>query len=278
LEGYQRYQQAYQLALSTAYVWDAATGQQVAVLKGHTEEIHSANFSPDSTQIATCSDDNTARIWSVASGRELFSLVHTTRVSRVVFSPDRQRLVTATVPVDVKKELAFSTTIVTRAGTVETNCYYTMKTAVPGAASTIWLWDAATRRLIANLGSGILTWYPEFTADSQQLLLNLGGNSVQTFDARTGQALRVLKGHSGIINQDVFFPDGRRVLTGSADGTAKLWDTETGRELLSLPHSTEVTAIAVAPDGRRLLTGAADGTTILWSADDWKEARTITSK
>ena len=110
------------------------------------------------------------------------------------------------------------------------------------------------------------------------MLLNLGEYSVRTFDARTGQALRVFKGHSAMLNGAIYLPDSKRLLTASQDQTAKLWDTETGRELLSLPHTAQITTIAVSPDGKRLLTGAGDGTTILWSANDWQKARTITSK
>jgi hypothetical protein len=273
VEGYNR---TNRLALATYLIWDAATGQQVAVLKGHTEEIHSANFSPDSTQIATGGDDHTARSWDVASGRELLSLVHTTRVSHVAFSPDGQRIVTRTVPVEVKTNPVFPSSLTNLLVELPTNRFTTI-IEVPGAASTIWLWDAATRRKIATLMSGVSIWDLQFSSDSQQLLVNPGENSVQTFNARTGQALHVFKGHSGVIHQDVFFPDGKRLLTASADRTAKIWDTETGRELLSLPHSAEVTTAAVSPDGKRLVTGADDGTTTLWSASEWKEARTATS-
>lgn len=261
-------------ALATFIIRDTATGRQVTILKGHTEEIHSADFSPDSTQIATGSDDHTARIWDVASGRELFSLVHTTRVTRVAFSPDGQRIVTRTAPVEVKTNPVFSSTLTNLLVELPTNRFTTI-IEVPGAASTFWLWDAATRRKIATLASAVSILDLGFSADSQQLLVNPGENSVQTFNARTGQAIHVFKGHSGLIHQGVFFPDGKRLLTASADRTAKLWDAETGRELLSLPHSAEVTTVAISPDGKRLVTGADDGTTTLWSAADWKETENL---
>jgi len=47
----------------TARIWDAATAQEIAVLRGHDHFVHSAAFSPDGSRIVTASWDNTARIW-----------------------------------------------------------------------------------------------------------------------------------------------------------------------------------------------------------------------
>ena len=53
----------------TARVWDAHTGDQIAVLTGHTAPVRDAVFSADSRSIVTASDDNTARIWHADSGK-----------------------------------------------------------------------------------------------------------------------------------------------------------------------------------------------------------------
>ena len=52
----------------TARLWDASSGQQLAVLQGHEGAIVSAAFSPDVTKVVTASEDRTARLWEVASG------------------------------------------------------------------------------------------------------------------------------------------------------------------------------------------------------------------
>jgi WD40 repeat protein len=52
----------------TARVWDAATGRDIAVLKGHELALVSAAFSPDGTRVVTASYDKTARIWDAATG------------------------------------------------------------------------------------------------------------------------------------------------------------------------------------------------------------------
>ena len=70
----------------------------------------------------------------------------------------------------------------------------------------------------------------------------------------------------------VWSPDGRRILTGSDDKSAKVWDAETGKELFPLKgHSREVTSVAWSPDGRHLLTGSKDHTARVWDADNGRE-------
>jgi WD40 repeat protein len=85
---------------------------------------------------------------------------------------------------------------------------------------------------------------------------------------------RTLLGHQGDVHAVAFSPEGRRVLTASQDGTARLWDPATGKELLRLRgHTAAVVAAAFSPDGRRVLTLAPgpDRSARIWDADSGKE-------
>ncbi len=58
-----------------------------------------------------------------------------------------------------------------------------------------------------------------------------------------------------------FSPDGARIVTGSFDRTAKVWDARTGTPLLDLKgHTDWVSSVSFSPDGTRIVTGCADGT------------------
>ena len=80
------------------------------------------------------------------------------------------------------------------------------------------------------------------------------------------------KGHTGVVLSVAFSPDGTRVVTGSRDGTAKLWDATTGRETLTLKgHTGGVTSAAFGPDGTRVVTASFDNTAKLWDAVTGRE-------
>ncbi len=78
--------------------------------------------------------------------------------------------------------------------------------------------------------------------------------------------------HKDIVWGAVFSPDGRRIATASADGTAKVWDASTGDELFTLHASTVdgVESVAFSPDGKLLATGSDDNIIRIWDASTGK--------
>jgi WD40 repeat protein/transcriptional regulator with XRE-family HTH domain len=79
-------------------------------------------------------------------------------------------------------------------------------------------------------------------------------------------------GHFDGILPVVFSPDGKYILTGSWDKTARLWDAQTGREVRQfIGHTANIWTAAFSPDGRYILTGSWDETSRLWDAKTGKE-------
>jgi hypothetical protein len=73
-----------------------------------------------------------------------------------------------------------------------------------------------------------------------------------------------------------FSPDGQRIVTGSADQTAKVWEAASGRELLALTgHIAPIWSVAFSPDGRRIVTGSADQTAKVWETTSGRELLTL---
>ena len=80
-------------------------------------------------------------------------------------------------------------------------------------------------------------------------------------------ARQTLRGHTQGLNSVAFSPDGRRIVTGSWDKTAKVWDAGTGREIFTLAgHTNTVYRVAYSPEGKRIVTGSWDKTAKVWDA------------
>ena len=69
--------------------------------------------------------------------------------------------------------------------------------------------------------------------------------------------LKAVLSHEGPVDAAAFSPDGKTVLTGGDDRTARLWDVATGQPIgQPIRHEGVVTCVAFSPDGKTILTGS----------------------
>ena len=85
-------------------------------------------------------------------------------------------------------------------------------------------------------------------------------------------------GHSSRVHGVAFFPDGRRIVSGSADQTIKIWDIATGECLRTITgHSHRVLAVTISPDGVLIASASADHTIKIWQATDGRLVTTLSN-
>ena len=83
----------------------------------------------------------------------------------------------------------------------------------------------------------------------------------------TGQEKLSLNGHTEGVTSVAISSDGTRIVSGSNDGTVKVWDAATGHEIFSFEgHTADVMSVAISSDDTRIVSGGVDNTVKVWDA------------
>jgi RNA polymerase sigma factor (sigma-70 family) len=137
-------------------------------------------------------------------------------------------------------------------------------------------WDAATGkelRRVAKLDDTI--FFIAFSPDGK-LVAAGSGDALRLWESATGQELHRLDPSKGGVRPILFSPDGTALAAGCADGTVRLWDVATGKESRRLVgHEGRVWSFAFAADGKTITTagGAKDRTIRVWDAAAGREMK-----
>ena len=250
----------------TARVWSPETGEVLAYLRGHTDTVSSAAFSPDGGTVATAGADAEVRLWDL--GRPVLMEGHgdfepplqdvAASVTAVDFSPDGERLLTGAQDATARIWDAHSgDEIIDPSGCDAVLEGFSCLAAAVLAGGQVFITDVE----FGPDGSSALTAGEDWTA--------------RVWDVASGTGLAQMAGHTNRVDGAAFNPDGSRVVTASADGTARIWDAATGAQVLLLQHDAPVTDAVFDPDGERVLTSDGNNTLRLWDAGDGSLVRTF---
>ncbi len=212
---------------------------------GHADMVRTLAYSPDGKVLATAGNDQSVRIWDVASGQLLRTLLgHTDQVSSLAFSSDGSRLFSG------------------------------------GGDQGIRIWNLeSTMPSLTLAGHRGSVWSAVPSPDGRLLATGGADHVIRIWDLASGKELRQLTGHNGPITSIGFLADGKSLISTSGDRSVRYWTSIEGGPGQQFagpgpeisPSPMQFLASAVAPDGLHLATGGSDSTVRIWDIGQLKQ-------
>ena len=212
--------------------YQSADGAQ-AWAQNHGAVIHDLAISADGNLLATAGENNQVRIWAApngGNGPQPALAGFTGPVKSVAFSLDNNHVASGTA-----NNLVF---------------VHDVKTAV---VEQIFAEHTGSVEALAAAG------------ENGKVFISTGADkSVQTFPALFEKQFA---GHGSPVTSIAFVPpNSARLLSGSDDGTVRVWDVNAGNQVAALGHGGPVASVAVSADGQRYASASANNTAKLWNA------------
>ena len=214
------------LSLSPTTIFEVGLpgGDVLAQHTAHTDTITDLAYSPKSDAFASASQDRTVRIWPADAAEEALVFgKHPDEVLALAFAPDNRRIVSGD-----------------RSGNM-----------------LVWDWHTGfveQTEHVAEFSINVID--VDFTGTSTACAL--ADNTIRIYSLDPGTPPRTLLGHDSTVVGLAFSSDGRRLISASGRGELKIWDVETGQELLSMGDN-RVLSEAIALDRSHIYVGGGDG-------------------
>jgi WD40 repeat protein len=247
---------------------------------------------PDGRRLLTIAADLRARVWDIATEKQLVEITLATERGYLVYSPapDGTALAGANAAdrtlrvwslADGKETLRFAALGPDQEFTDLEYSPDGKRLLSAHQDRVLRVWDAVAGKQLRQLGRpdgprGIDTRCANFFPDGRAAAA-VDDWVVRAFDVGDGKELRWFGGHTAPVARFAFAPDGKRMATVAADRAARVWDLATGQTVARLPLPPGgASDVAFTPDGKTLVVCCADSAVRLFDlADDKHPSRSI---
>ena len=273
------------------FIWDVTSQKVILELKGHARSrITGAAFLPGTNRVLTASADRSVAQWDLTTGQEIPDLIlsHPDSVVAMSLRPNTHEVLTACGDGSVRLWNADTAKVIGELNRGDANV---TDVAINADGTKGLAVDANGRKtLVFSLENGQPSIDPDYTYVSEGQLwsaifapvrndlaiLALGGSDAKLIGLKSArresdETLVAFSPH-GVIASASYSPDGSKIVTGSWDFSARIWDANTGADLRKLAgddgHTGFVNSAVFSPDlaGRWVLTASDDGTAKVWDA------------
>jgi WD40 repeat protein len=253
---------------NSVYLWQSKSGKLLFKFEGHKDKINSAKFSSDNKKIVTASDDKTARIWDIKTGKTDFILQHDNHVRNADFNSKGDKILTTSDYLIRTWDVNNGNLLMLFRGHefwinsafFSKNGNFILSSSMDGS---VRLWDSNKGTLISKFTiPEIEVIQAIFSPDDKKILASYKDFIAREWDILTGKLLKIYEGHNEVINSISYNLNGKKILTSSRDNTARIWDSATGQTLHVLNNQVEsanneaggVTSAYFSPDGKKIIT------------------------
>lgn len=228
-------------------LWNVDPWQEESIFRGRSvspfSRIHAVAFSKDGQFLASASKDETVKIWDTTSKIQYASLQHQNSVYAIAFSPQDSTL------------------------------------ASGSSKGYVEFWDVDSKKRLDIFKPKDFSSVNSIAFNFNGSILAVGGDGdwtegkhLEIWDVNSKKVIHFLVGHSDPVNSVAFSPNGQLLASGSKDGSVKLWNVNSGEEILTFSEkskreiSSEITSVAFSPDGRLLASSNVDGIVTIWQS------------
>ncbi|OMJ66767.1 hypothetical protein SteCoe_36283 [Stentor coeruleus] len=216
-------------------VYDIYEKLKLASFEAHSMQINSLELTKDSTELFSCSDDESIKIWSACEYKLLDTLnIHSNCVNCIKISMDRQYIYSGSDDKSIKKTIL------------------------------------STKKEMLNLiGHSSLIYSISLNKNESLLASSSKDKTVKVWDLTTGECIGTYKGHTNDVYSVIFTDDSKYAISSSNDFTIKIWNLNSKREEFTFNgHKGFINSLCLCGNGKFIISTSSDQTVKIWNIED----------